>query len=307
MNQPIRNTKIGRNDPCPCGSGKKFKKCCASKTDQGTRPYHPDKPRIRLKSSLEIEAIRRAGRLVVDTLDMVESHLAPGITTEEINTLVHTYTLQHGAKPAPLNYRGFPKSVCVSVNEVICHGIPGPRVLQDGDIVNVDVTSILNGYYADANKSYFIGTPGPEARKIVDVASQSLKQGMDMVKPGNTIGDIGHVTTTILAAVFFINCLLIASPLVLHVSRKAPDSVVEQIRQQEAQQKAAQQEKTAASLEKQKGAATDLPEITPTPAAGSPAAENPVAEMSDTGKPAAPAAAPETSLTPDKNSEDLPE
>jgi preprotein translocase subunit SecG len=113
--------------------------------------------------------------------------------------------------------------------------------------------------------------------------------------------------TAILAAVFFINCLLIASPLVLHVSRKAPDSVVEQIRQQEAQQKAAQQEKTAASLEKQKGAATDLPEITPTPAAGSPAAENPVAEMSDTGKPAAPAAAPETSLTPDKNSEDLPE
>ena len=144
-----------------------------------------------MKSSLEIEAIRRAGRLVVDTLDMVESHLAPGITTEEINTLVHTYTLQHGAKPAPLNYRGFPKSVCVSVNEVICHGIPGPRVLQDGDIVNVDVTSILNGYYADANKSYFIGTPGPEARKIVEVASQSLKQGMDMVKPGNTIGDIG--------------------------------------------------------------------------------------------------------------------
>ena len=191
MNQPIRSTKIGRNDPCPCGSGKKFKKCCASKTDQWTNQYHPDKPKIRLKSPLEIEAIRRAGRLVVDTLDMVESHLAPGIPTEEINTLVHAYTLQHGAKPAPLNYRGFPKSVCVSVNEVICHGIPGPRVLKDGDIVNVDVTSILNGYYADANKSYFIGTPGPDARKIVEVASQSLKQGMAMVKPGNTIGDIG--------------------------------------------------------------------------------------------------------------------
>jgi methionyl aminopeptidase len=191
VNQPIRSTKIGRNDPCPCGSGKKFKKCCASKSDQWTHQYHPDKPKIRLKSPLEIEAIRRAGRLVIDTLDMVESHLTPGMTTDAINTLVHAFTLQNGAKPAPLHYRGFPKSVCVSVNEVICHGIPGPRVLQEGDIVNVDVTSILNGYYADANKSYFIGTPGPDARKIVEVARQSLKEGMAMVKPGNTIGDIG--------------------------------------------------------------------------------------------------------------------
>jgi preprotein translocase subunit SecG len=113
--------------------------------------------------------------------------------------------------------------------------------------------------------------------------------------------------TAILATVFFINCLLIASPLVLHVSRKAPDSVVEQIQQQEARQKAAQQEKTAAALEKPKGAATDLPETTPAPAAESPAAENPVAGTSDAGTPAAPGAAPETSATPDKNSEDLPE
>ncbi len=114
--------------------------------------------------------------------------------------------------------------------------------------------------------------------------------------------------TAILATVFFINCLLIASPLVLHVSRKAPDSVVEQIQQQqEAQQKAAQQEKTAAAIEKLKGAATDLPETTPAPAAESPAAENPVAGTSDAGIPAAPGAAPETSATPDKNSEDLPE
>jgi methionyl aminopeptidase len=192
VNQPIRSTKIGRNDPCPCGSGKKFKKCCASQADHfSRRRIHPDKPKIQLKSPADIEAIRCAGRLVIETLDLVESHLKPGITTDSINTLVHAFTLKHGATPAPLNYRGFPKSVCVSVNEVICHGIPGPRVLQDGDIVNVDVTSILNGYYADANKSYFIGHPGQDARKIVNVARQSLKEALAAVQPGSTIGDIG--------------------------------------------------------------------------------------------------------------------
>ena len=196
MNQPIRGTKIGRNDPCPCGSGKKFKKCCASQANQFSRRLHPDKPKIHLKSPADIDAIRRAGRLVVQTLDMVESHLKPGITTESINTLVHAFTLKNGATPAPLNYRGYPKSVCVSVNDVICHGIPGPRVLQDGDIVNVDVTSILNGYYADANKSYFIGNPGHDARKIVGVARKSLKQALTAVVPGNTIGDIGAAIQT---------------------------------------------------------------------------------------------------------------
>jgi methionyl aminopeptidase len=192
VNQPIRSTKIGRNDPCPCGSGKKFKKCCASQADHfSRRRIHPDKPKIQLKSPADIEAIRRTGRLVVETLDLVESHLEPGITTDSINTLVHAFTLKHGATPAPLNYRGYPKSVCVSVNEVICHGIPGPQVLHDGDIVNVDVTSILNGYYADANKSYFIGHPGQDAHKIVNVARQSLKEALAAVQPGSTIGDIG--------------------------------------------------------------------------------------------------------------------
>jgi methionyl aminopeptidase len=158
--------------------------------------HHPDKSKIRLKTPEAIAAIRRAGRLVVDTLDLVESHLQSGITTDAINTLVHAYTLDHGAKPAPLNYRGFPKSVCVSVNEVICHGIPGDRILKDGDIVNVDVTSILDGFYADANKSFFVGTPGRDARTIVSVARQSLKEAIDMVKPGNTIGDIGWAIQT---------------------------------------------------------------------------------------------------------------
>jgi methionyl aminopeptidase len=146
---------------------------------------------IRVKAKKDIEAIKKAGRLTVDTLDLVESRIRPGITTEEINTLVHEFTLKNGAVPAPLHYRGFPKSVCTSVNEVICHGIPGNRVLKDGDIVNVDVTPILDGYYADANKTFFVGRPGPDAQKIVAVAGECLKRGIEMVRPQATIGDIG--------------------------------------------------------------------------------------------------------------------
>jgi methionyl aminopeptidase len=152
--------------------------------------------KIRLKEQADIEAIKAAGRIALAALDLVEEKLKVGMTTEEINALVHEFTVSHGAVPAPLNYRGFPKSVCVSINEEICHGIPGKRVIQDGDIVNVDVTPILKGFYADASKTFFVGRPGPEARKIVEVARQSLKQGMAMVKPGNRIGDIGWAVQT---------------------------------------------------------------------------------------------------------------
>jgi len=196
----LKTSKVGRNDPCPCGSGLKYKKCCAGKegavlpTD--LQEVYARKYGIRVKTPKDIEAIRRAGRLVVETLDLVAPRIRPGITTDEINTWVHDFTVKNGAVPAPLNYRGYPKSVCVSVNEVICHGIPGERVLKDGDIVNVDVTSILDGYYADANKTYFVGSPGPDARKIVAVARECLRQGMAMVKPGNTVGDIGWAIQT---------------------------------------------------------------------------------------------------------------
>ncbi len=186
--------KIGRNDPCPCGSGRKYKKCCLGKVD----PPGPDLEEIyrrehgiRLKKEKDVEAMREAGRLAVATLDLVEERIRPGVSTDEINTLVHDFTIRHGAVPAPLNYRGYPKSVCVSVNEVICHGIPGERVLEEGDIVNVDVTPILDGYYADASKTFFAGKPGPDARKVVRVARDSLEAGMGMVKPGNRLGDIG--------------------------------------------------------------------------------------------------------------------
>ena len=194
MKNKSETSKISRNALCPCGSGKKYKRCCLGKpaakpvSDQQYAKRH----RIQVKTPEQIEGIRKAGKLVIETLDMVESHIRPGITTEAINTLVHDFTIRNGAIPAPLNYRGFPKSVCVSINEVICHGIPGDRTINDGDIVNVDVTPILNGFYADANKTYLVGTPSPDAVKIVSVARESLARGMSMVKPGNTVGDIGY-------------------------------------------------------------------------------------------------------------------
>ncbi len=199
MEKIIYHGKVGRNDLCPCGSGLKFKKCCLGRkevrsvTIEETYLKNYD---IRLKKEHDILGIRKAGQLVVDTLDMVETEIKTGITTDYINSIVHEFTLKNGAVPAPLNYCGFPKSVCVSVNEVICHGIPGDQILKEGDIVNVDVTSILNGYYADANKMFFVGRPGQEAQKIVHVAKQSLKKGMSMVKPGNTTGDIGWAIQT---------------------------------------------------------------------------------------------------------------
>ena len=190
-----KKLKVRRNDPCPCGSGKKYKKCCLhkenSKNIEAGKELYLQQYSIRLKEKKDIDGIKKAGRLALDTLDLVESQRRPAMTSDDINTLVHDFTIKNGAIPAPLNYRGFPKSVCVSVNEVICHGIPEGRVLKDGDIANVDVTPILDGYYADVNKTFFVGTPGPDAQKIVKVARECLKRGMATVRPGNSIGDIG--------------------------------------------------------------------------------------------------------------------
>ena len=190
-----RKPKIQRNDLCPCGSGLKYKKCCLEnhKSPQGAdvRELYQKRYGIRLKDPIQIEGIRRAGELAIRTLDLVEPEIKVGIATDELNRIVHEFTIKNGAVPAPLNYRGYPKSVCVSVNEVICHGIPGKMVLKDGDIVNVDVTPILNGLYADANKTFFVGNPGEDAKKIVSVARECLKRGMNAVRPGNRVGDIG--------------------------------------------------------------------------------------------------------------------
>jgi methionyl aminopeptidase len=188
-----RSVKIGRNDLCPCGSGIKYKNCCRNlKIEMNIKEEYKKKYDIRLKEPHEIEGIRKCGTLLMSILNQVELMIQPGLKTEDINTFVHEQTIRAGAVPAPLHYRGFPKSVCVSVNEVICHGIPGDRVLKDGDIVNVDITPIMNGYYADASKTFFVGTPSEKGRKIVSVAAESLKRGIGAVTPGATLGDIGY-------------------------------------------------------------------------------------------------------------------
>ncbi len=189
-----RTLKVGRNAPCPCGSTLKYKKCCLNKAKLDPvklKSVYAKKYKIRLKQPADIEGIKKAGLIAVNLLYVLKSEIKPGITTDDINALAHEFIVKNGAAPAPLNYKGFPKSVCVSVNDTICHGIPGKQVLKSGDIVNVDVTPILNGYYADANKTFFVGKPGSKAQKIVRVARKSLKIGMAMVKPGNTVGDIG--------------------------------------------------------------------------------------------------------------------
>lgn len=193
MKHGNKSAKIGRNSLCPCGSGKKYKNCCMTlgKKELTLKELYRKRHGIILKEPHEIEGIRLAGNLLMSIMDKVEAMIAPGVKTDDINTLVHNETIRAGAVPAPLNYRGFPKSVCISINEVICHGIPGERLLKDGDIVNVDITPILGGFYADASKTFFVGTPTDDGKKIVSVALESLRRAIDVVKPGARLGDIG--------------------------------------------------------------------------------------------------------------------
>jgi methionyl aminopeptidase len=146
---------------------------------------------INIKSPREIELMREAGRLAADTLCRVSELVRPGISTEEINEFVHQDTLDKGAIPAPLNYRGFPKSVCTSINEVVCHGIPGPRVLEEGDIINIDVTHIYKGYHGDTSATFYVGEPSEDARKVTEISRRCLQLGIAEVKPGARLGDIG--------------------------------------------------------------------------------------------------------------------
>ncbi len=187
-----KSVKIGQNRLCPCGSGKKYKNCCRNKKiEVSIKKEYKRRYDIRLKEPHEIKGIKKSGLLLLSILDQVENMIEPGLKTDDINTFVHEETIKAGAIPAPLNYRGFPKSVCVSINDVICHGIPGDRILKDGDIVNVDITPILDGYYADASKTFFVGTPTKDGEKIVNVAAQSLKRGIEAIAPGATLGDLG--------------------------------------------------------------------------------------------------------------------
>jgi len=148
---------------------------------------------ISIKTPAEIEKMRVAGRLAAEVLDMITPHVQVGITTDELNTLCHDYIVNvQNAIPAPLNYNGFPKSICTSVNHVICHGIPGKKALKDGDIINVDVTVLKDGYHGDTSKMFIVGTPSIKAEHVVKVAQECLYIGIDLVKPGVHLGTIGH-------------------------------------------------------------------------------------------------------------------
>lgn len=146
---------------------------------------------VDIKSPKEIEQMRVACTMAAETLLLVGEKIRAGMTTEDINTLVHEDTVRRGAYPAPLNYKGFPKSVCTSVNNVVCHGIPGAQLLKDGDIVNVDVTTFFKGFYGDTSATFYIGAPSDGARKVTEVCRKALSLGIAEVKDGARLGDIG--------------------------------------------------------------------------------------------------------------------
>lgn len=188
--------KLGRNDLCWCGSGLKYKKC-HSCFDEKIEEYRlkgaivPD--RELLKTKEQIEGIKASAKINIEILDYVAEHIKAGVTTEEIDQWVYDITVKNGAIPAPLNYEGFPKSVCTSINHVVCHGIPSPDVvLKEGDIVNVDVSTILNGYFSDSSRMFCIGEVSPEKKRLVEVAKECIQVGLEQVKPWGFLGDMGQ-------------------------------------------------------------------------------------------------------------------
>ena len=198
---------LSRNDPCWCGSGRKYKKCHLSTDQQKPRAGFQTRlsdRRIIIKSEEQLEGIRKSCELTRKILDMVEERINEGVTTQKINEWVHNETLAHGAYPAPLNYglgkgpRGkpFPKSVCTSINEVVCHGIPNERSLKNGDIINVDVTCILEGFYGDASRMFIIGEIPDSVSSLVEETRKCMELGIEQVRPGATTGDIGHAIQT---------------------------------------------------------------------------------------------------------------
>lgn len=187
-------TKLSRNELCWCGSGKKYKKCHLEK-DTLLKKYELEGYRIPskrlIKSDLQIEGIKRSGDLTRSILDMLDGYVDEGMTTNQINEIVHNFTISNGGIPGPLNYKGFPKSVCTSINDVVCHGIPDETVLTEGDIVNVDITTILDGYYSDSSRMYKIGNISDKAQKLVETAKECLEIGIDMIKPYESLNKQG--------------------------------------------------------------------------------------------------------------------
>ena len=186
--------KIGRNDPCWCGSGLKYKKCHCDfdekLEDMKSEGYIvPDHSLI--KTPAQIEGIKESAKINIAVLDYVAANIKEGMSTQDIDDLVDSKTRELGGIPAPLNYQGFPKSVCTSINDQVCHGIPDKDIiLKDGDIINVDVSTIYNGYFSDSSRMFLIGNVSDEAAKLVETAKESLKVGLSATKPWTCLGDM---------------------------------------------------------------------------------------------------------------------
>ena len=188
--------KLGRNDLCWCGSGKKYKTCHMA-MDEKIHHYelqgHMVPRRSMLKSKEQLQGIRDSSVINIAVLDEVEKIIAPGISTQQIDDVAQEVTARMGGIAAPLNYEGYPKSVCTSINEVVCHGIPSPdRILQEGDIVNVDVSTLYKGYFSDSSRMYCIGQVSEEKKRLVQVAKECMEKGIAMVKPWNFLGDMAQ-------------------------------------------------------------------------------------------------------------------
>jgi methionyl aminopeptidase len=158
---------------------------------------NPEEARIKIHTAADFESMRRAGKLAAEVLDFITPHVKPGVTTGALDTLCHDFILAHKAIPAPLNYRGFPRSICTSVNHVVCHGIPGERRLLEGDILNIDITVILDGWHGDTSRMFYLGDKvSLKARRLVDVTYEAMMRGIEVVRPGARVGAIGHAIQT---------------------------------------------------------------------------------------------------------------
>jgi len=190
------SSKLGRNDPCWCGSGKKYKKCHEdfdSKISFYRSEGHEVPEHSIIKTPQQIEAIKESCKINIAVLDYVAENIREGMTTQEVDDLVAQKTAELGGIPAPLNYQGYPKSVCTSINNVVCHGIPSDKVvLKDGDIVNVDCSTIYKGYFSDSSRMFCIGNVSPENKKLVDVVKECVEVGLEKVKPWTFLGDMGQ-------------------------------------------------------------------------------------------------------------------
>lgn len=190
------SVKIGRNDPCWCGSGKKYKACHAAfdeKIARFAQEGHRVPTRDLIKNADQIAGIKESAKINVAVLDYIEEHIHAGMSTAEIDKIVYDMTTSMGGIPAPLNYEGYPYSVCTSVNEQVCHGFPSENViLKEGDIVNVDCSTILNGYFSDSSRMFCIGEVSPEKKRLVEVTKECVYKGLEAVHPWGFLGDMGQ-------------------------------------------------------------------------------------------------------------------